>query len=76
MTVGGLYMGDNKKLFKQGYVKDGIYQEVKKGILNDPTSKETVEIIKSYDLDEDMAVMMIIEIAQLQEDTDTFGGFL
>lgn len=69
-------MGDNKKLFKQVYVKDCIYQEVKKGILNDPTSKETVEIIKSYDLDEDMAVMMIIEIAQLQEDTDTFGGFL
>ncbi|WP_239724542.1 hypothetical protein [Mammaliicoccus sp. A-M4] len=69
-------MGDNKKLFKQVYVKDCIYQEVKKGILNDPTSKETVEIIKSYDLDEDMAVMLIIEIAQLQEDTDTFGGFL
>lgn len=69
-------MGDTKKLFKQVYVKDCIYQEVKKGILNDPTSKETVEIIKSYDLDEDMAVMLIIEIAQLQEDTDTFGGFL
>lgn len=70
-------MGDTKKLFKQVYVKDCIYQEVKKGILNDPTSKETVDIIKSYDLDEDMAVMLIIEIAQLQDnmDNDILGGF-
>ena len=71
-------MGDTKKLFKQVYVKDCIYQEVKKGILEDPTSKETVEIIKSYDLDEDLAVMMVIEIAQLQEemDNDILGGLL
>ena len=69
-------MGDTKKLFKQVYVKDCIYQEVKKGILEDPTNKETVEIIKSYDVEEDMAILMLIEIAQTQdEDLDYLRGF-
>lgn len=61
---------NTKKLYKETVVKDTLFQALKQEILNDPASKETINIIKSYDVDEDMAVLMIIEIAQLHDDND------
>lgn len=61
---------NTKKLYKETVVKDTLFQALKKEILNDPASIETINIIKSYDVDEDMAVLMVIEIAQLNDDND------
>ncbi|MEB5650147.1 hypothetical protein MXF31_10890 [Mammaliicoccus sciuri] len=67
---------NTKKLYKETVVKDNLFQALKQEILNDPASKETINIIKSYDVDEDMAVLMVIEIAQLNDDDlDYLGGF-
>lgn len=67
---------NTKKLYKETVVKDSLFQTLKQEILNDPASKETINIIKSYDVDEDMAVLMVIEIAQLNDDDlDYLGGF-
>lgn len=67
---------NTKKLYKETLVKDTLFQTLKQEILNDPASKETINIIKSYDVDEDMAVLMVIEIAQLNDDDlDYLGGF-
>ncbi len=67
---------NTKKLYKETVVKDTLFQALKQEILNDPASKETINIIKSYDVDEDMAVLMVIEIAQLNDDDlDYLGGF-
>lgn len=72
MTLGGLYMEriNTKKLYKETVVKDSLFQTLKQEILNDPANRETINLIKSYDVDEDMAVLMIIEIAQLHDDND------
>lgn len=68
---------NTKKLYKETVVKDSLFQTLKQEILNDPANRETINLIKSYDVDEDMAVLMIIEIAQLNDDTDLdyLGGF-
>ena len=66
-----------KKLYKETVVKDSLFQTLKQEILNDPVNKEIINIIKSYNVEEDMAVLMIIEIAQLNDDNDLdyLGGF-
>lgn len=66
-----------KKLYKETVVKDSLFQTLKQEILNDPASRVTLDIIKSYDVEEDMAVLMIIELAQLNDDNDLdyLGGF-
>lgn len=61
---------NTKKLYKETVVKDTLFQTLKQEILNDPANRETINLIKSYDVDEDMAVLMIIEIAQLHDDND------
>lgn len=61
---------NTKKLYKETVVKDSLFQTLKQEILNDPANRETINLIKSYDVDEDMAVLMIIEIAQLHDDND------
>ncbi|WP_204236168.1 hypothetical protein [Mammaliicoccus sciuri] len=68
---------NTKKLYKETVVKDTLFQTLKQEILNDPANRETINLIKSYDVDEDMAVLMIIEIAQLHDDNDLdyLGGF-
>lgn len=68
---------NTKKLYKETVVKDSLFQTLKQEILNDPVNKEIINIIKSYNVEEDMAVLMIIEIAQLNDDNDLdyLGGF-
>lgn len=61
---------NTKKLYKETVVKDSLFQTLKQEILNDPANRETINLIKSYDVEEDMAVLMIIEIAQLHDDND------
>lgn len=65
------------RVIKEIAVKNQLFQTLKKEILNDPANRETINIIKSYGIEEDMAVLMIIEIAQLNDDTDLdyLGGF-
>nr|WP_012816565.1 hypothetical protein [Staphylococcus aureus]ACZ58984.1 hypothetical protein SAP040A_002 [Staphylococcus aureus] len=68
---------NTKKLYKETVVKDSLFQTLKQEILNDPANRETINLIKSYDVEEDMAVLMMIEIAQLNDDKDLdyLGGF-
>ena len=63
------------KMYKEILIKDNLFQTLKQEILNDPASRVTLDIIKSYDVEEDMAILMLIEIAQTQdEDLDYLGG--
>lgn len=65
-----------KKMYKEILIKDNLFQTLKQEILNDPASRVTLDIIKSYDVEEDMAILMLIEIAQTQdEDLDYLRGF-
>ncbi|WP_204205883.1 hypothetical protein [Mammaliicoccus sciuri] len=67
---------DIKKLCKEIMVKDNLFQTVKQEIVNDPESRAILDIIKSYDVEEDMAILMIIEIAQSQDnELDYLRGF-
>lgn len=64
-----------KKMYKEILIKDNLFQTLKQEILNDPASRVTLDIIKSYDVEEDMAILMLIEIAQTQdEDLDYLRG--
>ena len=64
------------KMYKEILIKDNLFQTLKQEILNDPASRDTLDIIKSYDVEEDMAILMLIEIAQTQdEDLDYLRGF-
>ena len=64
-----------KKMYKEILIKDNLFTTLKQEILNDPASRVTLDIIKSYDVEEDMAILMLIEIAQTQdEDLDYLRG--
>lgn len=63
------------KMYKEILIKDNLFQTLKQEILSDPASRVTLDIIKSYDVEEDMAILMLIEIAQTQdEDLDYLRG--
>ena len=65
-------------MYKEILIKDNLFQTLKQEILNDPASRVTLDIIKSYDVEEDMAILMLIEIAQTQDemDNDNLRGLL
>lgn len=57
---------DTMKMYKEIIVKENMFNGLKEELLNDPSSLETIEVIKSYGHDTDTAILMIIEIAQTQ----------
>lgn len=71
-------MKHGNKMYKEILIKDNLFQTLKQEILNDPASRVTLDIIKSYDVEEDMAILMLIEIAQTQDemDNDNLRGLL
>lgn len=67
---------DTMRMYKEILVKENMFNGLKEELLNDPASQSTIEVIKSYGHDTDTAILMIIEIAQTQDDDlDYLGGF-
>lgn len=58
-------MNEFTEIAKKLHVGDLLFEELKKGLLDDTTNKEVIEVIKSYGVEEDMAIIMFFEISQI-----------